>query len=941
MPEKSNKKQDDLVIVGIGASAGGLEALRALIPTLPVQKNLTFIIAQHMDPKHSSMLAAILERDTNMPIEEITDGQILRASVLHIVPPGMHAQLKGLKVHLQKATGIGSKPSIDRLFVSLAEEHGERVVGIILSGTGADGAHGIPLIKAEGGITIAQDEDSAKFSSMPHSAIATGHVDLILSPDKIGTQLSDLIRYPRIIPAIERDTHPTDYFMRILRLVLDHTGDDFRDYKVSTIGRRIERRMVVHKLYDMSDYVALLEKQPEELVELHQDILISVTAFFRDKAAFLALSKQFKQIIHKDSDTIRIWVAGCATGQEAYSTAILLSEYLGKRIHRYHVQIFATDLDEEALAVAHQGIYPKVAIEDIEPKLLDKYFGRHGDAWQLIPSIRDMVMFAKHSLVKDPPFSHLDLITCRNVLIYFNGALQKCVFQTFHYALRDKGVLFLGKSETTGTNECLFAPIALHERLYIKRGEIKPQLPHIISINKSKTAYHALEALNKERREPLDDEKSSELTRAPVDNRRIKALEEELREMRESLQTTIEELETSNEELQSTYEEAQSTNEELYTSTEELQSTNEELRTVNQEIVVKNAEIEASNERLTNEIEERRRAEDLVVEKERKLRMIINSEPAWVNICDSDGVILEVNPAGVEIMEADSAKELIGKKLLDLVMDKHKQDLRVCQELASVGETHKQAVSVKTLKGNMRWLEISTVRLPDEVDNKVQTMSIICDQTQFKEAHDKALQGQTELAHVMRLNTLGAMASGLAHELNQPLSSIANYLSGCERRVRNNSCQQEEVLDVLGLANIQVQRAGEIINQVKHFIKQDGRETEAVHINAAIENAVELARGTGQCNHARIELAFTEPLAFVLANKVQIEQVIINLVLNGIEAMDEVLANLFSLFVHNRWVKKSRSWLKIVAQGYLLVKKWKFLNLFIPLKQMAWEWACV
>jgi len=359
---------------------------------------------------------------------------------------------------------------------------------------------------------------------------------------------------------------------------------------------------------------------------------------------------------------------------------------------------------------------------------------------------------------------------------------------------------------------------------------------------------------------------------------KITSLEEELCEVRESLQTTIEELQTSN---------------------KELQSTNEALRTVNQEIAVKNAEIEASNQRLLDEIEERRRAESLVVKQEKKLRMIIDSEPAWVNICDGEGTILEVNPAGVEIMEADSAKDLVGKNLLGLVLDKHKHDLRACQ-LVVEGKTSKQAIAVRTLKGNMRWLEISTVRLPNEGNNEIKIMSIICDQTQFKEAHDKVLQGQTELANVMRLNTLGAMASGLAHELNQPLSAIANYLSGCERRVRNKICEQEEVLDVLSLANIQVQRAGEIINQVKHFIKQDSLDTEAVHVNAAIENAVELARGTGQCNHARIELAFTEPLAPVLANKVQLEQVIINLVLNGIEAMDEAGINQPVLFIRTQ-----------------------------------------
>ncbi|CAA6828684.1 MAG: Chemotaxis protein methyltransferase CheR (EC [uncultured Thiotrichaceae bacterium] len=1007
--DASNNKK--LVIIGIGSSAGGLEALRSLIPCLPDQKNIAYVIAQHMDPKHSSMLASILERDTELPIEELQNNQILQPGFLYIVPPGMHAFIENGHIILHKATGVGPKPSIDRLFLSLAEECGERAVGIILSGTGTDGAHGIHAIKAQGGITIAQQESTAKFASMPHAAINTGHVDLILAPENIGKKIPELIRYPRMLPEVADEVGASDYLARIFRFVLDHTGVDFRDYKQSTIRRRIERRMAVHQLHDLVDYMNYIEKNPEERVELHKDILISVTAFFRDGKAFEHLTKSFNTILDHNDQEIRIWVPGCATGQEAYSIAILLAEFLGKRIHNYNVQIFATDLDDEALLVARQGLYPKAAVEAIDQKLLDKYFTRQNDQWQLKPFVREMILFAKHDIVKDPPFSHLDLISCRNLLIYFNVGLQKRVFQAFHYALQPHGLLFLGKSETTGASDRLFSTVDMKERIYAKRAELKSFLPHLgaVSVNGRMASRNSQDPKETKRRplSPVDvlnkmvvgvyepscvllndtlevtyiqgntkpflgfnegraglnvcdlahgdirhelrgilyrarreagsvirsrkirfeiddeshqirlvalhaaespehgrfillfdtrqvsDDQGDEVVVGAEDGRRIEQLEAELREMRESLQTTIEELETSNEELQSTYEEAQSTNEELYTSTEELQtsneelqSTNEELRTVNQEVAVKSAELEQANASLreVNEQLEVEVAERALAEK--KLRLIIESEPAWVNICDKEGIILEVNPAGLKIMEADTEDQLVGQQLLDFVTEQSKDMVLACKEKAITGEVYRQHIEVETFKKKIRWLEVSTVLLPEhEVEGDLKMMSIISDHTEFKETQQKLLDRHNDLSQIMRFNTLGAMASGLTHELNQPLSAITNFVKGCENRIKSDTCSKEDIVEVLEMTGIQAHRAGEIINNVKRVFAQDDLQSEAVDVNASIDDVINFVRTTGQSSGVTVDFSSAESLPLSQGNKVQLEQVLINLLVNACESM--------------------------------------------------------
>ncbi|MGF1546026.1 MAG: chemotaxis protein CheB [Thiotrichales bacterium] len=1005
----------DMVIVGIGSSAGGLEALRALVPTLPIQPDLTYVLAQHMDPKHSSMLGPILEREAHMPVLELRHGQTLKSGVIHIIPPGMDAMIEHNRIILVPATSIGPKPSIDRFFASLAKHQGERVVGIILSGTGMDGAHGMRAIKAEGGITIAQEEATAKFSGMPHAAIGTGHVDLILAPEKVGAQLPELIRYPRVIPAVEGDERPPDNLNKILRLVMDQTGGDFRNYKQSTVRRRIERRMAVNKLHTPDEYIALLEQNPAERYELHKDLLISVTDFFRDAEAFRDLASIVHKIVADDGgkEDVRIWIPGCATGEEAYSIAMLLSEHLGKRISRYNIHVFASDLDEDALAVARQGVYPKAAVSAIPKKLLNDYFTRQNDTYKLVPAIRDMILFARHDLVKDPPFSHLDMISCRNVLIYFNIALQKRILQAFHYALETNGVLFLGKSETTGAAERLFLPLLRASRIYQRNGDVKAHLPHLTAARgerhpveghylpgaeKKVTPYDVLKqsildlyrpacvmlddrldvtyvrgdvstylklpegraALNvldlvrnefrhdlrgllyRARREGdavrsrrfrigLDEKNFMEVTMAAlylgktasasekfvlvfergaieeqtvadaasvVDARRIRELEDQLRETRESLQTTIEELETANEELQSTYEEAQSTNEELFTSTEELQtaneelqSTNEELRTVNEELGVKSHEVEVTNEklkktnqRLSEEIAVRKKTEQRLEEQQRRLRAIISSEPAWVNLCRSDGTILEVNPAGLGIMEADSERQLIGKRLDDFLAQGQDETLRTCREHLQENQTSRTLIEVRTLRGTPRWLEVSSALLPGSESDAAHMLSIVVDQTDRIDAQQSLLQRQNELAQLMRLNTLGEMASGLTHELNQPLSAISNYLSGCERRLQADNCDRAEVMGVLRMASIQARRAGEIVNQMKRFIRHEDVEYIAIDINEVIRSAVGLIKAAAEEGSIRIVQKLDGRLPPLLANRVQIEQVMINLLRNAVEA---------------------------------------------------------
>lgn len=468
-----SRSKSDLTVVGVGASAGGLEALRLLLSGLPDQANLCYVIAQHLDPKHSSALVELLSRNTKMQVREIEDGQPAIANGIYITPPDRNAVIKRGKLYLSKpTTSFGPKPSVDMLFSSLAEDKAERAVGIILSGTGSDGAHGIRSIRGQGGITITQDPATAKYDGMPRAAIATQCVDLVLPSEEIGAELERVLKQAPLLPSVPKKKEDNKGLERILALLLEKTGCDFTDYKPATILRRIQRRMVTRKVVELADYVALLEKSHEEVQHLCRDVLISVTEFFRDPEVFEALRESFATIAKtkKTGDDFRIWVPGCASGEEAFTIGILLSEILGGRMKSLTLQIFATDIDEEALMRGRAALYPPAALENLPKDLVDRYFVHSDGGFRVAKQIRDLVIFAKHDLVKDPPFAHLDFISCRNVLIYFNSRLQDRVLSMFQYALNSDGYLLLGKSESVNRYRDLFRPTGKNVKIYKRVG---------------------------------------------------------------------------------------------------------------------------------------------------------------------------------------------------------------------------------------------------------------------------------------------------------------------------------------------------------------------------------------------------------------------------------------------------------------------------------------
>jgi two-component system CheB/CheR fusion protein len=465
---------ENTFIVGIGSSAGGLEALRELVQSLPDDLNATYIVAQHMSPDHKSMLTELIGRETGLPVVHASAGLELRRNTVHVTPPNTDVLLEGAKLVLKasKTAGIAPKPSIDRLLKSLAAEAGSRAVAVILSGTGSDGAYGIQAVREAGGITIAQDEKSAKYDGMPVAAVETGCVDLVLSPFHIGTHLAKIIETPNDLEQFrtaELNQHP---FSDLLQMVYARTRVDFRDYKQLTIQRRLERRMTALGIGDKDSYTSYMRSNPEEIDALFKDFLISVTRFFRDPLEFEAMRPIIRHLAQEERDSpIRIWVAGCATGEEAYSIAMLFAAELeaAGKFDKDALQIFATDIDTDALKQARIGRYSASALEDIPPDLAERYVERHDDVIQIDATVKSLVLFSEHNICQDPPFLHQDLICCRNLLIYFNPTLQSPVLARLSYAMSQDGYLFLGTAESGTVSSELFRKAAGQKHVLRRR----------------------------------------------------------------------------------------------------------------------------------------------------------------------------------------------------------------------------------------------------------------------------------------------------------------------------------------------------------------------------------------------------------------------------------------------------------------------------------------
>ena len=468
---KHLKFNDVRLVVGIGASAGGLEALQQLFATLPSNSNIAFVIVQHLSPDYKSLMAEILGKYTPMQVIQAEHLMEVAPNKVYLIPPKKNLTIKSGHLLLSDYDHRAINHPIDVFFTSLAEESRDKAVGIVLSGTGSDGTNGIKSIKEHGGIVMVQDPKSAKFDGMPRSVINTGLADFILKPQQLAEEILNLANYHQtMLPQVTNEPSDLETLNRIYAILKATSGIDFTYYKRNTVLRRIERRMVVTRSPNMESFARMLEENNTEVELLIKDILIGVTRFFRDRDHFekLKLTALTNILSNGDpSEPIRIWSAGCSTGEEAYSIAILMQELMEELGRKREVKIFATDIDTQAIEKASKGIFPESISEDITPDRLAKYFTEKNDQYHISKEIRKMIIFAPHNMFSDPPFGKLDLISCRNVLIYFQPVLQKAVFAIFHTALKNGGYLFLGKSETASEYSSVFKAVATTEKIYV------------------------------------------------------------------------------------------------------------------------------------------------------------------------------------------------------------------------------------------------------------------------------------------------------------------------------------------------------------------------------------------------------------------------------------------------------------------------------------------
>ena len=477
--EREKEFQEEVpYVIGIGASAGGLEALQQFFQHMPGNSGLSFVVIQHLSPDYKSLMADILGKYTEMQVVQAENEMQICPNMVYLIPPKKNMTLKDGKLFLSDLVhGVLNHP-IDAFYISLSKEKKERAVAVVLSGTGTDGTNGIKAIKENGGLVIVQDPSDAKFDGMPRSVINTGLADFVLTPEEIVDEILNFFNYPTLLKeqGVDASLSEDEIFTQIYAILKKISGIDFTNYKRTTVLRRIERRMVVTHSTSLTEYVKLLVSSAEECNILVKEILIGVTNFFRDPAFFEKLKQSVIYSIVQRADEkepIRVWSAGCSTGEEAYSLAILFREVMDELNIQRDVKIFATDVDAKAIEQAGKGTYSENIMDDVSTERLSRFFTKRNDQYIIQKEIRRMIIFAPHNMLSDPPFGKLDLISCRNVMIYFQPVLQRTLFTIFHSALKNGGYLFLGKSETAGEYSNVFRPVCGPEKIYIHKGEGK------------------------------------------------------------------------------------------------------------------------------------------------------------------------------------------------------------------------------------------------------------------------------------------------------------------------------------------------------------------------------------------------------------------------------------------------------------------------------------
>jgi two-component system, chemotaxis family, CheB/CheR fusion protein len=470
-----------LIVVGVGASAGGLEALEEFFDAVPVQSGLAFVVVSHQRPGHVSLLPELLGKHARIPVVEAASGMRLQADNVYLGPPGSRLSLRQGELHV--AGPVAAEPHaplpIDSFFRSMAADLGPDAIGIVLSGSGSDGTLGLNAIKGHAGMTIAQDPGSARYASMPQSAIATGAVDYVYRPRDMPEALLKYVH--RVRQALPMSQASPQVWQRILHLLQERSGVDFSVYKVGTAQRRVERRMHVNQVATLGEYLQYLEANSSEVDALFSELLIGVTSFFRDPGAFEVLARELPALLdgRPEGSSVRLWVAGCSTGEEAYAMGIVLEEYLAQRRGRLHVQIFGTDLDSRAIEAARAGFYPAGIVNDVTPRRLERFFVKEDAGYRVRKELRDLVVFSVHNLLTDPPFFRLDVLSCRNLMIYVESRSQQRLLRLFHRALNPGGLLLLGSAESVEEARDLYTAVDRKWKLFRRSDVPTPSLEEI------------------------------------------------------------------------------------------------------------------------------------------------------------------------------------------------------------------------------------------------------------------------------------------------------------------------------------------------------------------------------------------------------------------------------------------------------------------------------
>jgi two-component system, chemotaxis family, CheB/CheR fusion protein len=489
--QTEEKNRDGFFVVGLGASAGGIKAFKEFFTRVPTESGMAYVVILHMSPEHDSKLTEILQLTTQIPVTQVMETVRIKPDHVYVIPPNRSLSMRDGHLALSEMTRVEERRApVDIFFRSLAESNDSRAVCVILSGTGANGSMGLKRIKEFGGIVLAQDPKEAEYTDMPRNAIATGMVDYIMP---VAQMPAKIIAYKDHLGAVYIPTEPLERHETDEQALRDiftqlrvRTGHDFANYKRATVLRRIERRINVYELPDLQSYARLLHERPEEPRALLKDLLISVTNFFREPAAFQALEKNIIPKLFEGKhvgDNVRVWVAGCATGEEAYSIAMLLAEYASSSVNAPNLQVFATDLDDQSIAVAREGYYTEAEVTDVSPERLRRFFTKEGEGYRVRRELRETVLFAAHNIIRDPPFSHLNLVSCRNLLIYLNRTAQDKVMEVLHFALRPGGYLFLGTSESINGAGDLFVTVDKDHHIFQSRAVttrmsfLLPELP--------------------------------------------------------------------------------------------------------------------------------------------------------------------------------------------------------------------------------------------------------------------------------------------------------------------------------------------------------------------------------------------------------------------------------------------------------------------------------